>query len=92
MSTAAVARDVIEIFERHGEWREQEASRLISSRSDLTAQEQDSVRERTAWRKGSELVQYWGFSYGSILGATLSTMYPERIYRTVLDGVADSHG
>ena len=30
-------------------------------------------------------------SYGSILGATLSAMFPERIKRAVLDGVADSH-
>lgn len=30
-------------------------------------------------------------SYGTILGATLAAMYPERIKRAVLDGVADSH-
>lgn len=37
------------------------------------------------------MVQYWGFSYGTILGATLSAMYPDRIQRAILDGVADSH-
>ncbi|KAK3722013.1 hypothetical protein LTR37_002829 [Vermiconidia calcicola] len=37
------------------------------------------------------MVQYWGFSYGIILGATLSAMFPERIRRAVLDGVSDSH-
>lgn len=30
-------------------------------------------------------------SYGSILGATISAMYPDRVKRAVLDGVADSH-
>jgi pimeloyl-ACP methyl ester carboxylesterase len=30
-------------------------------------------------------------SYGTILGATLSAIYPQRIKRAVLDGVADSH-
>ena len=30
-------------------------------------------------------------SYGTILGATLSTMFPDRIRHAVLDGVADSH-
>jgi pimeloyl-ACP methyl ester carboxylesterase len=30
-------------------------------------------------------------SYGTILGATLAAMFPERIQRAVLDGVADSH-
>ncbi|KAK0838667.1 hypothetical protein LTR03_011845 [Friedmanniomyces endolithicus] len=94
MSTAPVARDIVEIFERHGEWREQEANRLLSSlpaMSTLSSQARDDIISRTAWTKGAEKLQYWGFSYGSILGATLATMYPERIHRAVLDGIADSH-
>ncbi|TKA78278.1 hypothetical protein B0A55_04752 [Friedmanniomyces simplex] len=94
MSTATVARDIVEIFERHGEWREQEATRLLSSMSPenvLAEQDRDIIISRTAWIKDAEKLQYWGFSYGSILGATLATMYPERIYRALLDGIADSH-
>ncbi|OQO10087.1 hypothetical protein B0A48_04443 [Cryoendolithus antarcticus] len=71
VSTAAVARDIVEIFERH-------------------ASERRATLARTVYKKGAEMVQYLGFSYGTILGATLSAMYPDRIHRAVLDGVADS--
>ncbi|KAB5576619.1 hypothetical protein GE09DRAFT_627797 [Coniochaeta sp. 2T2.1] len=33
---------------------------------------------------------YWGFSYGTILGATFATMFPEHVGRMVLDGVVNS--
>lgn len=33
---------------------------------------------------------YWGFSYGTVLGATFATMFPEYVGRLVLDGVVDS--
>lgn len=91
MSTAPVARDIIEIFERHGEWREREAHRLLSEGDTIAPSEKQAALARTAYQRGKEMVQYWGFSYGSILGATLSTMFPDRIKRAVLDGVSDSH-
>jgi len=92
MSTAPVARDIVEIFERHGEWREQEARRLLDhqGQSSPSSESKRAALSRTAWKKGAEMVQYWGFSYGTILGATLSAMFPDRINRVVLDGVADS--
>ena len=110
MSTAPVAKDIIEIFERHGEWREQEAERLLSvpGAASLSEAERDDVVARTSYKPGREMVQYWGFvgffevvarlcllisgqSYGTILGAHLPAMYPERIQRAVLDGVSDAH-
>ncbi|KAG9219624.1 hypothetical protein CCMSSC00406_0006054 [Pleurotus cornucopiae] len=39
---------------------------------------------------GRKKIQYWGFSYGTVLGATFASIFPDRIERLVLDGVVDS--
>ncbi|KAK5058688.1 hypothetical protein LTR84_010952 [Exophiala bonariae] len=31
-------------------------------------------------------IRYWGYSYGTVLGATLAAMFPDKIDRMVLDG------
>ncbi|EJD49549.1 hypothetical protein AURDEDRAFT_161106 [Auricularia subglabra TFB-10046 SS5] len=38
---------------------------------------------------GRERIQYWGGSYGTVLGATLAAMYPTKIERMVLDSVLE---
>lgn len=86
MSTTSVARDIVEISEKHGEWREQEARKLLSNSGQADRDLPDHVR----YQPGKDMVQYWGFSYGSVLGATLADMYPHRVQRMILDGVADS--
>ena len=67
MSTANVARDIIEIFERHGQWREKEATRLLSSRVRRAKQYiMGDAMEHLRYRPDQETVQYWGFSYGQL--------------------------
>ncbi|KAJ6485610.1 TAP-like protein-domain-containing protein [Mycena sanguinolenta] len=39
---------------------------------------------------GRDKLQYWGFSYGSVLGASFASMFPQNVGRLVIDGVADS--
>lgn len=70
MGTAPVARDVIEIFERHGEWRVAEAERLLKSMTATSNEEKKIIRARIAYRPGKEMVQYWGFVSVSILSTS----------------------
>ncbi|KAG7133035.1 putative hydrolase like protein [Verticillium longisporum] len=72
MSTASVARDMVEIVDRVDELRHK----------NLTSAE-DGERELPK-------LQYFGISYGTILGNTFASMFPGRVGRMVLDGVADA--
>ncbi|KAI8814947.1 TAP-like protein-domain-containing protein [Cladochytrium replicatum] len=49
------------------------------------ARDLDALREAF----GQEVTNYWGFSYGTVLGATYVNMFPERVGRVILDGVVD---
>jgi pimeloyl-ACP methyl ester carboxylesterase len=39
--------------------------------------------------KDPEMLNYWGFSYGTFLGETFASMFPDRVGRVALDGVLD---
>ena len=51
MATASVARDIVEIFERHGEWREEEARRLVAETNQVAppSESDETILSRTAW-------------------------------------------
>ncbi|GJE95973.1 alpha/beta hydrolase [Phanerochaete sordida] len=41
---------------------------------------------------GERTLNYYGISYGTVLGATFAAMYPDYVGRFVLDGVVDAPG
>ncbi|KAF2089533.1 hypothetical protein K490DRAFT_37600 [Saccharata proteae CBS 121410] len=82
INTPVVATDMVEIVERLGEWRENEARSLLGGNK--------TIPSSLAWNRGKEQLLYWGISYGTLLGATFSAMYPDRVGRVALDGVVEA--
>lgn len=80
-STAMVARDLVELAERHGQWREKQASMGNAT---------EETQHRLRWKKGEEPLMVSMISYGTILGTTLAAMQPHRVSRFHLDGVTDA--
>ncbi|MCJ1444099.1 MAG: hypothetical protein MMC23_004599 [Stictis urceolatum] len=88
ITTAFVVRDMVEIIEAHGRWREARAFNLLQGRFDDEAK---AAWNRTRWTPGEEMLNYWGISYGTILGQTFASLQPHRVGRVVLDGVVDAN-
>ncbi|KAL1303080.1 hypothetical protein AAFC00_006524 [Neodothiora populina] len=92
VNSSPVARDMLEIVERHAQWVEKQG-RSAQIAHDLTSGRDvtQSIARRTRRNQGKEKIRYWGNSYGTLLGQTFAAMFPDRIDRMVLDGVVDSH-
>ncbi|MFT4083901.1 MAG: alpha/beta hydrolase [Nocardioides sp.] len=50
-----------------------------------TARDMDLIRQAV----GDQVLNYYGISYGTYLGATYAAMFPDRVGRLVVDGVLD---
>ena len=53
--------------------------------TNATARDMDSLRQAL----GEDRISYFGFSYGSELGAVWATLFPDTVRAAVLDGAAD---
>ena len=88
MSTPAVARDMLSIIEAWDEWRA-ETGQIDIKPPAVTAAHEASTEPPYSLDTKGKLV-YWGFSYGTLLGATFAAMFPQRVGRVLLDGVVDA--
>lgn len=78
MSTSSVARDMVEIVDK-----------LDELRTGAVAPEHYGRMQRPLIRSSVPRIQYWGFSYGTVLGNYFASMFPGRVGRMVLEAVED---
>lgn len=86
MTTAFVARDMLEIVERHAEYN---AHQIAQATHNTGRRARRSISALPRYTPGQAKLQYWGFSYGTVLGSTFASMLPDRVGRIVLDGVVN---
>jgi pimeloyl-ACP methyl ester carboxylesterase len=79
---------MIEIIERHAEYVSKKAAESSEETNDIIST--CNIPEIATYKPGTAKLQYLGFSYGTYLGATFASMYPERVGRVILDGVVNS--
>jgi pimeloyl-ACP methyl ester carboxylesterase len=85
MTTAFVARDMLEIIEKHAAYNSKKVARISKANG-----RKSTPSAVTTYERGTAKLQYWGFSYGTQLGSTFASMFPDRVGRLVLDGVVSS--
>ncbi|KAF2831296.1 hypothetical protein CC86DRAFT_463216 [Ophiobolus disseminans] len=85
MATAFVARDMLQIVEKHAAYVANTVSQLDFKKNRMRAPETAPVTSSEA------KLDYWGFSYGTFLGSTFASMFPDRVGRVILDGVVSSY-
>lgn len=91
INTSPVVRDMVEIVERYGEWRERDVRKqLLNLDWSRSSEKYQAALERGIWKKGQEKLLYWGLSYGTFLGQAFASLQPHRVGRMVLDGVMDT--
>ena len=106
LSTAFVARDMVAMLDQVHELRREEETkgkgveRSVVSSGGKPLQKILGLRgEEPSSKQGNDdgeedeppRILFWGFSYGSILGNTFASMFPGRVGRMIVDGIANAN-
>ncbi|KAI1806954.1 TAP-like protein-domain-containing protein [Daldinia bambusicola] len=86
MSTASVARDMVQIVDKIDELRSSNRTSSAKLRARGGPRRTESYQEKDLPR-----ILYWGFSYGTVLGNYFASMFPGRVDRMILEAVVDIH-
>ncbi|KAI1472520.1 Alpha/Beta hydrolase protein [Daldinia caldariorum] len=86
MSTASVARDMVQIIDKIDELRNSNGTSGLNLRASRGPRRTGSRQEKDLPR-----ILYWGFSYGTVLGNYFASMFPGRVDRMILEAVVDIH-
>ncbi|KAH8663919.1 TAP-like protein-domain-containing protein [Xylariales sp. PMI_506] len=86
--TPNVARDMLSIVHAWDSWRlgAKMQPELTKTTHSAVAVNQSSDSPPDTQGK----LVFWGFSYGTLLGATFASMFPDKVGRLILDGVVDA--
>ncbi|KAI1104883.1 alpha/beta-hydrolase [Jackrogersella minutella] len=91
-NTPNVARDMLSIVHAWDEWRS--ASEVRRAKCMQKPESEDERRRADTKIAAKDSTRgklvYWGFSYGTLLGATFASMFPDKVGRVILDGVVDA--
>jgi pimeloyl-ACP methyl ester carboxylesterase len=82
----AERQEIIDLAEEYAEACSEKNSEIIQFvGTNNAARDMDSIRRAL----GEDEISYFGFSYGSELGATWATLFPDTVRAAVLDGAKD---
>ncbi|KAM3460439.1 hypothetical protein BB8028_0001g03080 [Beauveria bassiana] len=84
VNTASVARDMLAMVDKVAELRKKQT--IKQQKTDV----QSDMRKGDVSSDNVPRLQYYGLSYGTILGNYFASLFPGRVSRMVLDGVVDS--
>ncbi|KAI0380729.1 TAP-like protein-domain-containing protein [Hypomontagnella monticulosa] len=89
-NTPNVARDMLSIVNAWDEWRSGSDEKVAGATQEPEPAELQTVPKLAPEDSTKGKLVYWGFSYGTLLGATFASMFPDRVGRIILDGVVDA--